>query len=96
MLQPPKTDVAMAEPKMDISDKIYTEEDRLKSLAESDGYDNFITWAEDLQQLKNDISGSATAAEETYTDYLSPEQIAFLYEYEEHMLNSETITEFNK
>lgn len=96
MLQPPKTEVAMAEPKMDISDKIYTEEDRLTDLAKSDGYDNFITWAEDLQQLKNDISGSATAAEEIYTDYLSPEQIAFLYEYEEHMLNSETIAEFNK
>lgn len=90
------TETAIAEPVLDVSDKIFTEEDRLTELAKKDGYDNLFIWKKDLEQIKSEFEGSAAAAEEIYTDYLSEELINTLYEYEENILKAETITEINE
>lgn len=90
------TEVAVAEPVLAVSDKVYTEEDRLSELAEKDGYDNLFIWKKDLEQIKSEFEGSAAAAEEIYIDYLSEELINNLYEYEENILKAETITEINE
>lgn len=90
------TETAIAEPVLDVSDKIFTEEDRLTELAKKDGYDNLFIWKKDLEQIKSEFEGSAAAAEEIYVDYLSEELINTLYEYEENILKAETITEINE
>ena len=90
------TETAMADPVLSVSDKIFTEEDRLSELAEQDGYDNLFIWKNDLEKIKSEFEGSAAAAEEEYTDYLSEELIATLYEYENNILNVETIKEINE